>query len=88
MVKLPEDLDLDINAFENMFVMNRMTDSYKLYWFAAIFEEIKKGNRELKFNEIVLGMIAKSWHSIIRYKLNLGWQDQLADLVNSINNKY
>ena len=54
MVKLPEDLDLDVNAFENMLVMNRMTNSYKLYWFAAIFEEIKKGNRKLKFKEIVL----------------------------------
>jgi len=88
MVKLPEDLHLDINAFENMLTMNRMTNSYKLYWFAAIFEKIKQGNREMTFREIILGMIAKSWHTIIQYKLNFGQQDQLADLVNLINSTY
>ena len=88
MVKLPEKLELDINAFENMLEMNRITNSYKLYWFGSIFEEIKKGRREITFREIVLGMIAKSWHTIIHYKLNLGWQDQLANIVNLINYKY
>ena len=71
-----------------MLTMNRMTNSYKLYWFAAIFEEIKKGNQKITFRKIVLGMITKSWHTIIRYKLNLGWQDQLGELVHAINNKY
>ena len=88
MVKLPEDLELDINAFENILTMNRMTNSYKLYWFAAIFEEIKKGNRVLNFRDIVLGMIAKSWHTIVRYKLNLGSQDKLANIVNQIHKQY
>src|SRR6056297_501595 len=88
MEKLPKDLNLNINAFENMLNMKRMTNSYKLYWFAAVFEEIKKGNQELTFKELVIGMITKSWHTIVQYKLNLGSQDQSAEVVKILNNKY
>src|SRR5690554_1704281 len=88
MIKLPANTNLDINALERMLTMNRMTNSYKAYWFTSIFEFIKQGNYEITFEEIVLGMITKCWYSIVQFKLNLGSQDQLARLVLLIYNTY
>jgi hypothetical protein len=87
-MELPSDKKLNIQSFENMLELNRMTNSYKLYWFAAIFKEIKLSNTELTFKRIVLRMITKCWYSIVEYRLNLGSQDKLGELVLLVFNKY
>ncbi|MCK8826799.1 hypothetical protein MWH25_03440 [Natroniella acetigena] len=88
MLKLPKQLDLNIQAFENMLQLKRMTNSYKLYWFTALFEEIKEGKEEVHFKQLVLRMIVKSWYSIVEYRLNFGSQDKLGKLVLDIYNYY
>ncbi|MFC2155432.1 HNH endonuclease domain-containing protein [Acidobacteriota bacterium] len=87
-MKLPESETLSIPAFEQMLCLKSMTNSYKLYWFAAVFDEIRKENVEMSFKKIVLTMIAKCWHSIVAYKLNLGFMDKLGDLVSYILRRY
>lgn len=58
-MKLPESETLNIPAFEQMLSLKSLTNSYKLYWFAAVFDEIRKGNDEMSFKKIVLTMITK-----------------------------
>ncbi|NIM13406.1 MAG: HNH endonuclease [Candidatus Aminicenantes bacterium] len=87
-VKLPESKTLNISAFEQMLSLKNLTNSYKLYWFAAVFDEIRKGNVEITFGNIVLMMITRSWYSIAAYRLNLGFMDKLNDLVSYIYERY
>ncbi len=87
-MKLPESEVLDIAAFEHMLNMRNLTNSYKLYWFDAVFEEIKKGNSEISFRSLFKTMISKCWHSIAFYRLNLGFMDKLHNLVTYIQARY
>ena len=87
-IKLPKNQKLNIESFSNILELKMLTNSYKLYWFFAIFEEIKKGKERITFQKIVHRMIAKSWYSIIEYRLNFGLKDQLSEIVNYIYFKY
>ena len=85
---LPSHPDLNISAFEQMLELKSLTNSYKLYWFAAIFDEIIHGKKEIPFQDIVTGMICKCWYSILTYKLNFGKMDQLGKMVQDIYDVY
>jgi len=87
-MKIPYDERLDINAFEKMLSMRRLTNSYKLYWLYAILDFISKGKNSVSFDNILINMIALAWHSVITYKLSLGVQDKLSQLIEYINEKY
>jgi len=88
MVQLPQNNDLPVALFEKMLDPAYLTNSYKLYWFFAVFEEIVKGKTEMTFRSLVAGMISRSWHSLLAYRLNLGKSDMLSDLVHDIHKKY
>ncbi|GAB6100180.1 HNH endonuclease domain-containing protein [Halanaerocella petrolearia] len=87
-MKLPMASSLNIQAFENMLTLKRITNSYKLYWFTSILDGIKKGQQEFGFQNLALKMVTKSWYSIVEYKLNFGSQDKLGKLVLDIYNSY
>ncbi len=87
-MKLPESTNLDISAFEQMLNLKSLTNSYKLYWFAAVFDEIRKGSAEISFKKIVLLMISKCWYSAVSFRLNLGSMDKLNELVDYISERY
>lgn len=87
MIGLPFDDEIDIRQLENIF--DDMTNSYKIFWFLGVFEEIiinKK--REILFKEVVARMIVKAWYPLLNYKLNFGSQDQMAKNINRINDEY
>ena len=86
--ELPRNNDLDIQAFSNILDLKYLQNSYKIYWFYAIFEEIKKGNKNIAYKTLVLKMITKSWYSLIEFKLNFGIQDKLNEMVNYIYDEY
>ena len=88
MIDLPKNPFLNIEAFGRMLDPKYLTNSYKLYWLIAIFEEIKNQNKHIGFKRLVIRMVAESWYSLINYKLNLGVQDSLYDLVLFLHNKY
>lgn len=83
-MQLPYEELLDINNFSQTLNKKYLVNSYKLYWFAGLLEEIKQGNNIISFNQIVFRMIAKSWFSLLQFKLNFGIQDKLFLLVNYI----
>ncbi len=87
-VPLPDCDKLDIGIFDRMLNGANVTNSYKLYWFAAIFDGIQCARRELSFREIVLKMITKCWYTVTKYRLTLGSRDHLGDVVSYIYEKY
>lgn len=87
-MKLPVSERLEISAFEQMLSLKSLTNSYKLYWFSAIFDEIRKGHSEISFRQIVLIMISKCWYSVVAFRLNLGFMDRLNDLVSYLHARY
>ncbi|MGD2085009.1 MAG: HNH endonuclease domain-containing protein [Candidatus Aminicenantes bacterium] len=87
-IELPKAFNLNISAFEQMLNINKLTNSYKLYWFSAIFDEVRKKEVEISFKKIVFLMVTKCWYSIVSYRLNLGYMDNLNDLVSYLYERY
>lgn len=77
---------IDVRNLENIFMS--MTNSYKIFWFNSIFEEVIQGNQVIDFRSIVCNMIASAWYPLITYHLNFGSQDQLEKAVIEINQNY
>jgi hypothetical protein len=81
---LPHYYEINLVPFEKMLDLRYLQNSYKLYWFAGILEEIKRNNKTITFRKIVSWMVAKSWYSILKYKLHFGRLDRLYEIVEYI----
>lgn len=85
---LPFDDMIDSRKLESILDYNKLTTSYKLFWFSGIFEEILNGNQRITFRRIVCRMIASAWYPILQYHLNFGYGDSLNSVVNLIHKKH
>lgn len=81
---LPKSANIDVGTFSQTISNKYLMNSYKLYWFAGILEEIKSGNKTVSFKNIVYRMITKSWYSLLKFKLHFGYQDRLYVLVQYV----
>lgn len=81
---LPKSHNLNISTFSQTISNRYLMNSYKLYWLAGIIEEIKTGKDIITFKRLVCRMVAKSWYSLLKFKLNFGIQDRLYVLVQFI----
>jgi len=93
MIALPKSAAVNTGVFGNLLDLDNLTNSYKIYWFYAIFDEIKYGrasssNLKINFKTIITRMICKCWYSLMKYRLHLGAQDQIGIAVNLIHDKY
>lgn len=88
MVRLPDDQHLDISAFALVLHDRYIQNSYKFYWLSAIVEEISHNKTSMSFQRLVYRMVAKSWYSLVQYRLSLGHQDKLFQLVMLIKEKF
>lgn len=86
-ITLPYDGSVDLNSFSRILEEN-LSSSYKIFWFFGIYEEIIKGNKYIPFRKLVCRMIVGAWYPVTHYKLSLGIQDRLYDLVILIHEKY
>ncbi len=84
---LPNDGSVDLNSFSRI-LENKLSSSYKIFWFFGIYEEIIMGNKYISFRKLVCRMIVRAWYPVTQYKLSLGIQDRLFDLVILIHEKY
>ena len=82
MIQLPFDKEIDIRMLENVF--DDMTNSYKIFWFLGVFEEIINNKITITFKEVVARMIVKAWYPLLNYKLNFGQQEQMAKNVKKL----
>lgn len=85
---LPPEYKLNILALERSLGLKYLTNSYKLYWFCAILDEIEGQNVEIPFRTIIDRMVAKCWYSVLKYKLNFGQQDMLHRIVYYLYSHY
>lgn len=76
---LPKSEIVEAGYLEGM--LKNLSSSYKLFWLKGIFLEVIKGRRVLEYKRIVARMIAAAWYPVVYYRLNLGYNDQLASAV-------
>lgn len=88
MYMLPEDNTVEVRILEKLLDLDKLTMSYKLFWFAGILEEIKNGNQDISFRRIVCRMLTSAWYPLLQYHLNLGVGDQINSIVNLLHTKY
>lgn len=70
-------------------VFSNTQNSYKYYWWLSVIEIcIKKGEKKISFEEIVLKIIGKLWYSVNYYKLSFGKIDQCSKYVKQIQQNY
>jgi len=66
-------------------VFRHTTNSYKLFWFLAILSLMKRSKeRSLPLADIFAEMAAAAWHPVCLYRLSLGRQDKLQDVIKEI----
>lgn len=86
---LPALADVSLSYPEKTFylgqVFNDTTNSYKLVWFLAILSLIKQSEkRSLRLADIFTEMAVAAWHPVCLYRLSLGRQDKLQDVIQEI----
>lgn len=63
-------------------VFNDTTNSYKLVWFLAILSLIKRSEEKVfPIANIFTEMAVAAWHPVCLYRLSLGRQDKLQDVI-------
>lgn len=63
-------------------VFNHTTNSYKFYWFWGLLELVQEGQKAtISLDAVLIKMIALSWHTVAYYKVSLGSQDKLSEVV-------
>ena len=85
---LPPQPDLNIPALERSLELSSLTNSYKLYWFAALLEEINNCSAEITFRRMVILMLVKCWYTVLKFRLNFGSLDMLHRLVHYLHETY
>src|SRR6266436_1964943 len=66
-------------------VFNDTTNSYKLVWFLAILSLLKRSEeRSFPIADIFTEMAVGAWHPVCFYRLSLGRQDKLQDVISEI----
>ena len=85
MINLINENELNIKAFSKTLDSNVIQNSYKIFWILAIIEEVNKGKKRLLFDDLIIRIVYHSWVPIIMYKLDFGYWDKIADLVNEVN---
>ena len=69
-------------------VFRNTTNSYKLVWFLAILSLLKYSTKNiLKLQDIFIEMVGVVWHPVCLYRLSLGKQDKLQDIVLELKEK-
>jgi len=66
-------------------VFKDTTNSYKMVWFLAILSLMKRSEEHsLRLVDIFTEMAAGAWHPVCLYRLSLGRQDKLQDVIQEI----
>ncbi|HPS57659.1 MAG TPA: HNH endonuclease domain-containing protein [Spirochaetota bacterium] len=84
----PPQPELNIPALERSLELSSLTNSYKLYWFAALLDEINACSAEITFDRMVALMIVRCWYSVLKFRLSFGSQDTLHRIVHYLHEKY
>ncbi|MBO9382386.1 MAG: HNH endonuclease [Roseiflexus sp.] len=79
MNSLPHSNQLSISALAASF--DKVTNSYKFYWFLAILDHIKESQtRTIPVATLLAHMVARVWFPTNYFRLSFGKQDQLSNI--------
>ncbi|OHW63534.1 hypothetical protein EUAN_03980 [Andreesenia angusta] len=84
---IPKSLKVDSRYLEQMLDMKNLTNSYKILWLYSIYKEVIRDKNEATVKKLISRMVGLAWHPVIYYKLNLGVQDKISDIVLYINDR-
>lgn len=63
-------------------VFNDTTNSYKLFWFLSILSLLKRSEEfSFRFADIFTEMAVAAWHPVCLFRLSLGRQDKLQEVI-------
>jgi hypothetical protein len=66
-------------------VFKDKTNSYKLVWFLAVLSLLKRSeDRALRLVDVFTEMAVAAWHPVCLFRLSLGRQDKLQDVILEI----
>lgn len=85
--KLPINYDVNVEVFSSILSSN-LTNSYKIYWFKAIFDYANKGIRIISMDKLLARMLANAWNICINTNLSLGNMDKLREYILDIVTLY
>jgi hypothetical protein len=69
-------------------VFKDTTNSYKLFWFLSILSLLKRSEElSFRFVDIFTEMVVAAWHPVCLFRLSLGRQDKLQDVILEIQKK-
>jgi hypothetical protein len=86
---LPGDSNLRIGVFAGLF--DNVTASYKYLFFISILKLLQRNSfqsSKIALKDIELEMLAIAWYPYVFYKLNFGFNDQTAVLLDSFTEKH
>src|SRR5262245_12393126 len=64
------------------------TNSYKLFWFLSILSLLKRSEElSFRFVDIFTEMAVAAWHPVCLFRLSLGRQDKLQDVILEFQKK-
>ena len=78
MITPPYDEKLNIGVLSRIFDRNRITNSYKYFWFMAILKKVSNGQSEFTYDELVDQMVVDAWYMVTEYNLRLCRNDETA----------
>lgn len=69
-------------------VFKDTTNSYKLFWFFALLSLLKRGEEcSFRLADIFTEMVVAAWHPVCLFRLSLGRQDKLQDVILEFQKK-
>jgi len=69
-------------------VFKDTTNSYKLFWFLSILSLLKRSEElSFRFVDIFTEMVVAAWHPVCLFRLSLGRQDKLQDVILEFQKK-
>ena len=85
---LPPQPEINIHALERTLNISSLTNSYKIFWFDAILDEVQRERPEIPFPDLAISMIIKCWYIVLRFRLDLGKQDQCCKVIQKLRDTY
>lgn len=80
---LPQSALVSTEALSGSF--NKVTNSYKFYWFLSILEEYTThDNPIIQVDDIIARMLSHVWYPVTYFRLHFGKQDKLSTIVSEV----
>ena len=76
---MPYSEKLNIRSLQRLF--DNMSECYKLFWFQAVVDAVLEDNLTPTYDHLINCMVADAWYMVGEFRLNLGPNDTLENLV-------